>query len=80
MLEKEIIERLTRIEGQVAEVREDTTELRRGVFGYNGTPGLMTRIDRIEQAERRRAWTIRALFTAVLALIASSIAAALGMR
>lgn len=71
MADQEIIERLTRIEERVAEVRVDTTELRRGVFGYNGTPGVMTRIDRLEQLERRRSWTIRALFTAFLGAILS---------
>lgn len=77
---QEIIERLARIEDRVADVREDTSELRRGVFGYNGSPGLMTRIDRLEVVERRRTWTIRALFTAILALIAASISAAFGIR
>ena len=68
---QEIIERLARIEERVAEVREDTVELRRGVFGYNGTPGLVMRLDRLEQTERRRTWTILALFTAFLATVAA---------
>lgn len=73
----EIIERLIRIEERVAEVRLDTVELRRGVFGYNGTPGVVVRLDRLEVVEERRKWTIRALITVSLGLVASAAAAAL---
>ena len=71
---QEIIERLARIEERVAEVREDTVELRRGVFGYNGTPGLVTRLDRIEQIETHRRWTIRAIVIALLGVVGSMMA------
>ena len=35
--------------------------------GRNGQPGLITRLDRIEQTEARRVWHIRTLWATVLA-------------
>lgn len=77
--ELEIIERLARIETGLAGIRDDVAELHQGVFGHSGAPGLYTRLDRLEQVERRRAWTIRALVTAFLGLVVS-VAAAIGIR
>ena len=37
--------------------------------GQNGTPGMKIRMDRLEQAESRRSWTVRAVLVAVLGLL-----------
>lgn len=40
----------------------------------NGKPGLFIRMDRIEQVERRRAWSNRAITVAILTCVFSTLA------
>lgn len=61
--EIEILERLARIETTL-----DTIDVRTAALYDNGRPGLMTRVDRLEQVEKRRTWTIRALVAALIAV------------
>lgn len=37
--------------------------------GDSTSPGLRTRVDRLEQVESKRSWTVRALVAAMLTLI-----------
>ena len=50
----EVMRALGRLEGAVGEVRDDVQQLVRCVKGGNATPGLMTRVDRLEQSNKRR--------------------------
>ena len=70
MLEKEIIERLTRIEAHVenlVNIEQEHSLLLRG----NGKDGLVVRLDRLEQTGRKQSWTLRALFLALLTALAA---------
>lgn len=68
MLEKEIIERLTRIEAHVEQL-VDMEQVQNALLRGNGRDGLVIRVDRLEQTGRRLSWTLRALFTAFLAAV-----------
>ena len=75
MFEREIAERLARIEVTVESTHEELSALKRAVFGYNGQlPGLMTRLDRIEQGERRRKWAVRAILVGLVSIVAEAVA------
>ena len=70
---QEIIERLARIEERVDRLLEIGIRHDRLLAG-NGTAGLVTRLDRIEQIEARRRWTIRTIVVALLGVVGSMIA------
>jgi len=58
---EDVIERLKRIEGKVD-------------IALNGVPGrpdtgLMVRVDRLEQLEKRRGWTLRAILVTVVGFV-----------
>lgn len=46
----------------------------------NGNPGLRLRVDRLEQSAERAKWTVRAVATAVLALVGKVVADLLHIR
>lgn len=48
---------------------EKLSEHSKEIWGSNGDPGLKTKVDRIEQVENNRKWTIKAVCGSVLALI-----------
>lgn len=50
-------------------VNHSLTNLKHTVYG-NGQVGLKMKVDRLEGAESRRAWTVRTLVAAVIAIIA----------
>jgi Uri superfamily endonuclease len=43
----------------------------------NGTPGLKTRIDRLEQNDARRKWILRLIATSVVGIVVTQVAKAL---
>jgi hypothetical protein len=74
-------ERLVAIETNLKlltqEVHASGTQLQRIVarhdrilLGTDEAPGLAVKVDRLEQSETRRVWHVRALWSAVMALLA----------
>jgi len=51
-----------------ASVQHSLTGLKHTVYG-NGQVGLKMKVDRLEGAEARRAWTVRTLVAAVIAIV-----------
>lgn len=49
--------------------------LTRTIYGYNGTPGLLLKLDRLEQAQERQKWLVRAVVGAMLGLLAALLSA-----
>jgi hypothetical protein len=49
------------------------------LHGRGDKPGLVTRLDRLEQKELTRSWHLGVLWTAVLALIMNALAKFLGI-
>ena len=76
-------ERLAKIEAQQAETlallralaekvderQNDTTRHARVLYGMNGHPGLLIRLDRLEQAHGLQKWLVRTLGGAVVTLV-----------
>ena len=61
---------LTRLDAIVDKQREHTESLSNITYtlnGRNGQPGMITRLDRLEQSEAKRVWHIRSLWATVLA-------------
>ena len=59
---KELSEKISNAESLfISHIAED-----RRMFHGNGGTGIMTRLDRIEQREKGREWTIRAIVVAIL--------------
>lgn len=50
-------------------VEEKLDRLIECLEGDASAPGLRTRVDRLEQTESRRAWTVRTLVAAMVAVI-----------
>lgn len=47
------------------------------IEGTNDAPGMKVRVDRLEQAESRRVWTLRAIIGGVITLVGKAIYEAL---
>ena len=69
----DVEERLGRVEERLEAMQEDTTTIRKAIVGSSGNPGLLIRVDRLEQLESRRKWVIRTLIVASLAAVAGVI-------
>jgi hypothetical protein len=71
---------LTLLEGLTEKLRagaDDAAAIERMLLGHNGTPGLVIRLDRLEQSAERSRWGMRLLAGIVLTLAAGSVWAAL---
>lgn len=51
-------ERLARIEEAVDITRDQVSEIHRALYGSNGMPGILTRVDRQERAWKVLAWVL----------------------
>ncbi len=63
---------LTLLEGmakRLEDKEEDDKETRRLLQGSNGSPGILVRLDRVEQSQERTRWVTRAILGAVVTLI-----------
>lgn len=68
----DIDERLRLVEVQVARLATATERMlgqHDDILTENGREGLVVRMDRLEQVEKKRTWTIRALVTGLVALV-----------
>ena len=54
--------------------------IHRATYGYNGTPGITTRLDRVEQREAWRGKLLWVAISAAAALWAKQLAALFGWR
>jgi len=70
----------THIEAEVGNLIKLTVEIRDLIkhhetlfFGNNGNPGLVTRLDRLEQADSSRRWGLRAVITLLIGLIVKAL-------
>lgn len=50
-------------------------KLTRTIYGYNGTAGLLVKLDRLEQSQERAKWFLRAIAGVMLGTLATLIAA-----
>ena len=57
-----------KLEGMNTSIKDHIAEDRRLFYG-NGGVGITTRLDRVEQREKSRQWTLRAIVVAVLGII-----------
>lgn len=55
------------------EMRVQIKEIHRALYVGNGHLPLMTRVDRLEQSEKRRSWVVRAAITAALSSLTATI-------
>jgi hypothetical protein len=53
-----------------AQLQRIVTRHDRILLGVDEAPGLALKVDRLEQSETRRVWHVRALWSAVMALLA----------
>jgi len=65
--------KLDAIANKQSEHTESLSNITYTLNGRNGQPGLITRLDRIEQTEARRVWHIRTLWATVLAGLTGTI-------
>ena len=54
-------------------IRNDIKAIHVAVIG-NGKPGLGTRVDRMEQVEVRRTWSLRAVWGSIISMVSAYIA------
>lgn len=55
-------------EAQETQAEQDD-RVSRLIWGHNGTPGLVVRLDRLEQAQERSRWAARAMGGAIITLL-----------
>ena len=77
-LEKlKISERLGKVEITMAKIEGSLITMvdnhDRTLYGNNGQPGLKIHVDRINEKEKSRTWTFRAMWTAITALTAKAL-------
>lgn len=73
-----LIESLTKKVCEFAERSDERHDrIARIVWGSDGAPGVIVRLDRLEQAAERSRWAVRLLIGAVVTLVAGSVWAAL---
>lgn len=65
---RRIEETLTEVHTWVKDMRETVKEHNYFING-NGTPGAKVRVDRLEQADQRRKWLIRAMSLPVIGVL-----------
>jgi len=63
---------LARLEVHCETIREDIKLVKSVILG-NGKPGVLLRMDRLEQIEDRRKWGVRAGVTALITVIIHTI-------
>jgi len=71
---------LTLLESLSEELRsraEEGEAVERLLYGHNGAPGLVIRLDRLEQAQERGRWVTRAVVGAVVTLLVGGVWSAL---
>ena len=61
-----------RMDERVKTSDEWRARVERTIYGYNGTPGLLVKIDRLEQSHERGRWLMRAVLGAVVTLVAGA--------
>lgn len=65
-----ILEGMTKqVQERVEEGRQFRQVVRDNIFGDVKDPGMITRLDRLEQGHKRQQWFVRTLLAAVLAAI-----------
>ena len=64
--------RVVQIQGEVHHLRTGQQQLADAIFG-NGREGVVTRVDRLEQTDKRRSWFERAVIGAVVALLVGAV-------
>lgn len=62
-----LLAELKAIVSKQSEHTESLSNITRTLNGHNGQPGALTRLDRLEQAEGRRVWHVRAIWSAIIA-------------
>lgn len=67
-----------KVQEQTAAQNEWRDRISRTIYGHNGTPGNLVRIDRLEQTQDRQKWLVRSIVGAVIALAAAAMHARIG--
>ena len=57
----------------IEEIKEATIENRRALRGYDGHPGLVGRVDRLEQSAEKTAKYVQAFVTGIVLLLISAV-------
>ena len=58
-----------RFDEHAESVGEWKSRLGNTLYGLNGSPGLLVRLDRLEQSQERQRWFVRAVAGAVIVLL-----------
>lgn len=62
-----------RFEAHALEQKERNDRIGATLYGRNGTPGLLVRLDRLEQSGERARWLLRVVVGAVVTLLVGAV-------
>lgn len=77
---REIINKVTEISIDSKYLRQKVDRLDTAIMGNGSAAGLKTRVDRLEQVEGNRKWSIRLLWTALVGFLVAKVGAIIPWR
>lgn len=67
-MDPQIHQQLGRMESMLETIAVKTDKLTEAFYG-NGKPGILTRVDRLEQSDKRHRWAARTLIAGAVAFV-----------
>jgi len=64
---------IDKVNGRIEHDDNRWNRMNRTVYGFNGSPGLLIKLDRLEQAQERSRWLMRTMVGAVAVLFVGGV-------